>query len=111
MKNINQISQLQGNFHSAYRTYNTNYCDHSYEPSSYLQNHPPFTKYTHDFKGNVDYIYHSYKNTTVPEVLMIPDVQKVQKHLLENEPDDLPSAVFPSDHLPILASFNVHYQK
>lgn len=60
---------------------------------------PDFTNFTADFVGTIDYIWYETSGLQPLQVLRLPERQTVSSC------QALPSPVFPSDHLPLLASF------
>ena len=70
--------------------------------------HPPWTNYRHDFKATLDYIYYVPHNTEVLRILKLPEVKD---NMVKNDVDDMPSSLFPSDHVRIQVEFLVHYEE
>jgi len=58
---------------------------------------PPFTNYTHLFSGCLDYIFYEKSKFTVQQVAPLPDLEVVTQNT------GLPSIVFPSDHIALIA--------
>ena len=58
---------------------------------------PKYTNYTHLFKDCLDYIYYQTDRWEVKQVVPFP----TEEELSENEA--IPSAVFPSDHVALVA--------
>ncbi len=86
------------NLRSAYDIYkvssNTDFED-------YVDNHPDFTVYTHEFIGLLDYIFYSQANLEVVELLKVPTSD------IEIKASKLPNSKYPSDHLKIGARFRL----
>ncbi|KAG8239392.1 hypothetical protein J437_LFUL018243 [Ladona fulva] len=57
----------------------------------------PFTNYTSGFVGCLDYIFYSTDALTVEQVVPLPSEEEVAQNIA------IPSIVFPSDHLAIIA--------
>jgi mRNA deadenylase 3'-5' endonuclease subunit Ccr4 len=68
--------------------------------------HPQYTNYRHYFKETLDYIFYTPKNTKVNKILDIPNIKS---NLQPGEQDDMPSAIFPSDHFRVSAEFEIFY--
>ncbi|KAJ4443448.1 hypothetical protein ANN_05117, partial [Periplaneta americana] len=58
---------------------------------------PEFTNYTVGFAGCLDYIFYQHDQLGVAQVVPLPSVEELQQHTA------LPSVVFPSDHLALVA--------
>lgn len=58
---------------------------------------PPYTNYTKDFYGCLDYIYYQTDKFSVKQVVELPSHEEVTQH------EFLPSITIPSDHLAIIA--------
>lgn len=58
---------------------------------------PPFTNYTSGFSGCLDYIFFEKSKFIVEQVVPLPSVEEVTQHCA------LPSIVFPSDHIALIA--------
>lgn len=58
---------------------------------------PNFTNYTHEFIGCLDYIFHQKDALQVLQTVPLPQEEVVQEH------EAIPSVVFPSDHLALIA--------
>jgi CCR4-NOT transcription complex subunit 6 len=69
------------------------------ETEEFVENHPDFTTYTHEFIGNLDYIIYTKNNLEVAELLRVPTSDPEVKSL------KIPNYKFPSDHLKIGARF------
>lgn len=61
---------------------------------------PPFTNYTSEFHGTIDYIFYS-PNKVIPIEGIIIDKEKMKSNL------PLPSIGYHSDHRPIGGLFNI----
>lgn len=73
---------------------------------AYQNEHLPFTNYTYDFKGILDYIYYSYE-TLQPLALLGP----VSKEWFEEyRVIGCPNPHYPSDHVPLLCEFEMRSQ-
>ena len=81
---------------SAYDVYKASSAD---EVSAYVKNHPDYTTYTHEFSGNIDYIFYSSENLELVQLMKIPT------HDTEIKGLKLPNHRYPSDHLKIGAKF------
>ena len=77
---------------SAYDVYKVSSVD---DNSSYADNHPDYTTYTHEFSGNIDYILYSSQNIELVQLLKIPT------HDTEIKGLKVPNHRYPSDHLKI----------
>jgi len=62
---------------------------------------PPFTNYTSNFQGHIDYVWYSAANLAVNAVL-----GEIDKGYLEKVVG-FPNAHFPSDHICIVSEFRV----
>ncbi|KAK7016428.1 Endonuclease/Exonuclease/phosphatase [Halocaridina rubra] len=58
---------------------------------------PPYTNYTVGFNGCLDYIFYQTDKFTVKQVIPMPSHEEVIENIA------LPSIVFPSDHIPLIA--------
>ncbi|XP_049787123.1 2',5'-phosphodiesterase 12-like isoform X2 [Schistocerca cancellata] len=58
---------------------------------------PDFTNYTHDFIGCLDYIFHQKDALQILQIVPLPHEEEVKEH------EAIPSVVFPSDHLALIA--------
>lgn len=73
---------------------------------AYQNGHLPFTNYTYDFKGILDYIFYSYE-TLQPLALLGP----VSKEWFEEyRVIGCPNPHYPSDHVPLLCEFEIWSQ-
>jgi len=73
---------------------------------AYQNEHLPFTNYTYDFKGILDYIFYSYE-TLAPVALLGP----VSKEWFdEYRVIGCPNPHHPSDHVPLLCEFEIRPQ-
>lgn len=70
---------------------------------SYTKDFMPYTNYTYDFKGIIDYIFYSRDTMRCIGVLGSPDAQ----WFAENHIIGCPHPQIPSDHLPLLAQFEM----
>lgn len=61
---------------------------------------PDYTNYTLDFKGCLDYIYYSHQHLECKMIVPLPDDAELARHA------GLPSEVFPSDHVSLVADFS-----
>jgi len=61
---------------------------------------PKYTNFTADFKGTIDHIFFTKKNLVATKLLKIPDESEIKNK-------SLPNRKFPSDHLPIMAVFEL----
>ena len=68
--------------------------------ASQSQGEPPFTNYTEEFKGVIDYVLYSQQTLRCLQLLEPLDEDAVRG-------DPLPNAVTPSDHIHLLAVFEV----
>ena len=69
------------------------------------ERHPAFSMFCHGFRCNLDYIFYSPKTMRVKRILEIPTVELVSLD------KDLPSKLFPSDHLRMQTEFEVYFSK
>ncbi|KAL4704065.1 hypothetical protein ACJJTC_001987 [Scirpophaga incertulas] len=58
---------------------------------------PPFTNFTAGFADCLDYIFYDKSSLKVEQVIPLPSVEELQAHTA------LPSIVFPSDHIALVA--------
>ena len=58
---------------------------------------PEFTNYTSGFSGCLDYIFYQRSKFQVDQVIPLPSLEEVTQHTA------LPSIVFPSDHIALIA--------
>ncbi|KAJ9577226.1 hypothetical protein L9F63_006200, partial [Diploptera punctata] len=58
---------------------------------------PEFTNYTVGFSGCLDYIFYQNNQLEVSQVVPLPSTEELQQHIA------LPSIVFPSDHIALVA--------
>ena len=58
---------------------------------------PEFTNYTSGFSGCLDYIFYQSSKFQVDQVIPLPSLEDVTQHTA------LPSIVFPSDHIALIA--------
>ncbi|KAM6954140.1 CCR4-NOT transcription complex subunit 6-like [Aplochiton taeniatus] len=78
---------------------------HSFQlKSSYDNNLMPYTNYTHDFKGVIDYIFFSRTHMSVLGLLGPLDSQ----WLTDNHITGCPHPHIPSDHFSLLAQLELH---
>jgi len=61
---------------------------------------PPYTNFTAHFVGTLDYLWYTMDRLSVGGLLEVVDDRLVQEHTA------LPSPLFSSDHLPLLAEFH-----
>ena len=61
---------------------------------------PPYTNYTTSFVGTLDYIFYTVDRLSVGGLLQMIEDRQVQEHTA------LPSPLFSSDHVPLLAEFH-----
>jgi len=85
------------NLRSAYDSYK---CENENE-FDYIKNHPDFTNFTLEFKGNLDYIIYSKEYFKLKELLKIPTDDSIINK------STLPNKYYPSDHLKIAARFEL----
>jgi mRNA deadenylase 3'-5' endonuclease subunit Ccr4 len=57
------------------------------------EKHPQYTMFCHGFHNNLDYIFYSPQTMRVKRLLEIPSLHEISQET------DLPSKLFPSDHL------------
>ncbi len=81
---------------SAYDVYKASSAE---EFIAYVENHPDYTTYTHEFSGNIDYIFYSSENLELVQLMKIPT------HDTEIKGLKIPNHRYPSDHLKIGAKF------
>lgn len=62
---------------------------------------PMITNVTHDFKATLDYICCSYRGLAATALLELPSISE----LLQGGQSGLPSQLFPSDHIALMAEF------
>lgn len=60
---------------------------------------PKFTNYTTDFADCLDYIFYQCDQVSVIQYVPLPQLQELTYHTA------LPSIVFPSDHIALIADF------
>ncbi|XP_026487733.2 2',5'-phosphodiesterase 12 [Vanessa tameamea] len=60
---------------------------------------PQYTNYTEGFADCLDYIFYEKNNLKVEQVIPFPSIEELKTHTA------LPSIVFPSDHISIIADF------
>lgn len=85
---------------------NPNEFTHSFKlASAYSEDIMPYTNYTFDFKGIIDYIFYS-KQSMVPLGLLGP---VSQDWLRENKVVGCPHPHIPSDHFPLLVELELGY--
>ncbi|XP_055389578.1 2',5'-phosphodiesterase 12 isoform X2 [Condylostylus longicornis] len=58
---------------------------------------PTYTNYTHLFSGCLDYIFYQKNNLEVEQVIPLPTDEEIKAHIA------IPSVVFPSDHIALVA--------
>ncbi|PSN55444.1 hypothetical protein C0J52_05705 [Blattella germanica] len=58
---------------------------------------PEFTNYTAGFAGCLDYIFYQHDQLQTIQVVPLPSIEELQQHTA------LPSVVFPSDHVALIA--------
>ncbi|XP_055711809.1 2',5'-phosphodiesterase 12 [Phlebotomus papatasi] len=58
---------------------------------------PEFTNFTAGFRACIDYIFYQTDNLQVTQVIPFPSVQELETHIA------IPSVVFPSDHIALVA--------
>lgn len=68
--------------------------------NSTLASEPPFTNYTVDFNGVLDYIWYAHHNLSVERVL-----NGVDERIVHSYNGALPNPHMPSDHIPLVADF------
>lgn len=61
-----------------------------------------YTNYTPEFKGCLDYIYYEHYGATCYETVPMPNHEDVIAT------GGIPSDIFPSDHLPLIANFEIN---
>ncbi len=76
------------------------------QPSALFE--PEFTNYTESFKGCIDYLLYS-NHPSLSLVDVLPVLQR--KHMQAAQCVGIPSVnpAEPSDHLPLAATFNIHF--
>jgi CCR4-NOT transcription complex subunit 6 len=62
----------------------------------------PFTNFTHDFRGVIDYLYYGVGGLTPLRYRAVPPLAHMQPLL------GCPNAHYPSDHLPLVAEYALH---
>ena len=62
---------------------------------------PKFTNYTVGFQECLDYIYHQTNKLKVTKIVETPEEEELKAHIA------IPSVVFPSDHVAIVAEFEI----
>jgi CCR4-NOT transcription complex subunit 6 len=81
---------------SAYDIFKTNRVN---DVSDYVENHPDFTTYTHEFVGTLDYVLYT------PEKLQVTELIQIHTNDPEIKGLKVPNYRYPSDHLKIGARF------
>lgn len=71
---------------------------------AYSKDYMPYTNYTYDFKGIIDYIFYSRDTMHCLGILGSPDAQ----WFADNHVLGCPHPQIPSDHLPLLAQFEMN---
>ncbi|XP_059615325.1 2',5'-phosphodiesterase 12 [Phlebotomus argentipes] len=61
---------------------------------------PEFTNFTVGFKACLDYIFYQTNNLNVVQVIPFPSTQELEAHIA------IPSVVFPSDHIALVADLS-----
>lgn len=61
---------------------------------------PEFTNFTEGFAGCLDYIFYQHDQLDVAQVVPLPSTEELQQHVA------LPSVVFPSDHVALVADMS-----
>lgn len=91
---------------SSEQTINPNEFTHSFKlASAYSEDIMPYTNYTFDFKGIIDYIFYA-KQAMVPLGLLGP---VSSEWLRENKVVGCPHPHIPSDHFPLLVELELGY--
>ena len=67
--------------------------------------HPEFSMFVHHCHSNLDYIFYCPSTMRVKKILEIPTKEEVTKEI------DLPSRLFPSDHIRMQTQFEVYFPK
>lgn len=106
LKNKKYIEQfwkeINGNklrtYRSAYDVYKVSSAD---DFKSFDENHPDYTTYTHEFIGNIDYIFYTNENLELLQLLKMPT------HDTEIKGLKIPNHRYPSDHLKVGAIFKL----
>lgn len=86
------MSNIIGKLKSYYSFYNPG-------GSSLTENHPPHTMYIPHCKAVLDYIYYTPESLEVTRLLDVPNEEDLKRE------GDLPSKMFPSDHIRICSEF------
>lgn len=69
---------------------------------------PPFTNYTHNFVGVLDYIWYGVDSVVPTAVMEIPDIRLLFGKEAETDSiDGIPNAQWSSDHVALLAEFQL----
>ncbi|CAG9331811.1 unnamed protein product [Blepharisma stoltei] len=61
--------------------------------------HPKFTNFTDNFKGCIDFVFHTYE-IKPKRILMLPSEEEIAREIA------IPNREFPSDHLPLKVEFS-----
>jgi mRNA deadenylase 3'-5' endonuclease subunit Ccr4 len=90
------FDDVLGCFKSVYENYRTG--------NDPLESHPEATKFTNEFQGNVDYIFHN-SHAHPLSLLELPSMDVL------TEETALPCSRFPSTHLYLKANFRLRFKK
>ena len=69
-----------------------------------LQRHPEYSMFQTNCHSNIDFIFFNPSTMTVKSILEIPTREEVSKEI------DIPSRLFPSDHLRMQVQFEVYFK-
>eukprot|EP01016_Furgasonia_blochmanni_P042187 TRINITY_DN5572_c0_g1_i10.p2 TRINITY_DN5572_c0_g1~~TRINITY_DN5572_c0_g1_i10.p2 ORF type:complete len:137 (-),score=20.18 TRINITY_DN5572_c0_g1_i10:80-490(-) len=72
------------------------------QPNEKIDRHPPYTNYTPNFKGTIDFIFYADQRFSPIDLKQIPD----EKTLTGIQ--GCPSHLYPSDHFPLMVTFGMH---
>jgi len=61
---------------------------------------PEYTNFTEGFAGCLDYIFYQHDQLDIAQVVPLPSTEELQQHVA------LPSVVFPSDHIALVADMS-----
>ena len=101
-KDCPKIKQIAGTLASAYQNYNVEPDTEKSWAENMVKCHPPHTMYLREFKGTVDWVFYSKQKLNLVGRLDMPLVAD-----LEEDGAQIPSKLFPSDHLRIGAVFEL----
>jgi len=91
---------------SIYRIMNLNKFQSAYQNYKNTGQHPPFTSYKSFASAKcIDYIF--YKTDTTPRVIPTHVLDLQEQQFSEKVETFIPNSAHPSDHLPIMATFEV----